>query len=63
MAINVILSNKCQCRLCGDIIESRFKTDLKYCECGSIYIDGGKDCLKRCINLADVIEMSDYYEL
>lgn len=64
MVITVIVSNKCQCRRCGDIIESVFKHNLVYCRCNSIYIDGGTSRLVRgALNLDDILEMSETYEM
>jgi hypothetical protein len=33
--------NKLKCKKCGDVIESKYGHDYKYCKCGSIFIDGG----------------------
>ncbi len=32
---------------CGEIIESTYRHDFKFCKCGSCAVDGGKDYLKR----------------
>jgi len=46
--------NKIKCNKCGDIIESTHRYDFKYCKCGTVAVDGGKDYLKRCfINSSD----------
>jgi len=42
-----ILTNKAKCMRCGDIIESKFRHDFVECSCGSIFVDGGKDYLRR----------------
>jgi tRNA(Ile2) C34 agmatinyltransferase TiaS len=44
----IVLVNKIQCRRCGDIIESMNRHDFKWCKCGSVAVDGGKEYLKRC---------------
>jgi len=36
-----------QCKLCGDIIESTHVYDFKFCKCGAIFVDGGKEYLRR----------------
>lgn len=59
---DVVTLNKCQCKKCGDIIESKHRHDFVWCKCGSIAVDGGKDYLKRCGNLEDMVEMSESYE-
>ena len=42
-----IISNKAQCLVCGYIIESRFRHDFASCKCGNIFVDGGKEYLRR----------------
>lgn len=39
--------NKAQCRVCGDIIESKHRHDFVSCKCDEIFVDGGKDYLRR----------------
>ena len=42
-----IVSNKIQCKHCGDIIESKTVHDYKTCKCGKVSVDGGLYYLKR----------------
>lgn len=42
-----IIRNAIQCNLCGDIIESSYKHDLKKCKCGCCSVDGGLNYLRR----------------
>jgi tRNA(Ile2) C34 agmatinyltransferase TiaS len=59
----VVVVNKAQCKLCGDVIESTHRHDFKWCKCGEIAVDGGKSYIKRAAkNLDNVIELSDTYE-
>ena len=58
----VIISNKGQCRKCGDIIESKSGHDFKWCKCGAVAVDGGKHYLRRVGELSDFIELSETYE-
>ena len=59
----VVVVNKAECRLCGDVIESTNRHDFKWCECGEIAVDGGKSYLKRSAkNLDNVIELSKTYQ-
>lgn len=59
----VVLSNKAQCRKCGDIIESTNVHDFKSCSCGAISVDGGLDYLKRSFkDYDDIIELSETYD-
>ena len=42
-----IISNKIQCKHCGEIIESKNIHDFVWCKCGSCAVDGGKYHLSR----------------
>lgn len=39
--------NKCRCKICGDIIESKSRHDFVECKCGACYTDGGLDYTRR----------------
>lgn len=41
------LVNRCRCKLCNDIIESKHRHDFVNCKCGSIFTDGGLDYIRR----------------
>lgn len=43
----MILRNAIKCKKCGDLIESRYRHDFKFCKCGAVAVDGGKDYLRR----------------
>lgn len=58
-----IVVNKAKCRKCNDIIESKFRHDFLFCSCGSIFVDGGKDYLRRGGELADIEELSETVEV
>ena len=53
-----IIRNAIRCKKCGDIIESKFVHDFKFCGCGSCAVDGGYDYLRRCGNREDQEELS-----
>ena len=54
-----IIKNSIQCKLCGDVIESKHRHDLVKCKCGACAVDGGHDYLRRCCkDKDDVIELS-----
>ena len=42
-----IIKNKIRCKYCGDVIESKYRHDHKRCKCGKVFVDGGKDYLRR----------------
>ncbi|SEB22969.1 DUF7695 domain-containing protein, partial [Bacillus nitratireducens] len=48
--------NAIKCRKCGDIIESKFTHDFKYCSCGSVAIDGGLEYARMQGDLENIIE-------
>lgn len=43
----MIIHNKIKCKKCGDIIESMYRHDFKWCSCGQCAVDGGQDYLSR----------------
>jgi len=57
-----IIKNAIQCKKCGDIIESTYTHDFKYCSCGVCAVDGGHSYLKRVWkeSMDDFIDMSEY---
>ena len=58
----VVITNKAQCRLCEDIIESKSRHDYVRCSCGEIAVDGGTDYRKRSSgNLSNILELSEYH--
>lgn len=42
-----ILKNCIQCKVCGDVIESKSVHDFKTCSCGACSVDGGLEYLRR----------------
>jgi hypothetical protein len=38
------MKNRAKCKLCNDILESKFGHDFVTCSCGSLSIDGGPNC-------------------
>ena len=59
-----VLVNKVRCKKCDDIIESKSGHDLKRCECGAIFIDGGTDYQRYGwgINQGEEAELKDYID-
>ena len=59
----VVVINKAQCKLCGDIIESKSRHDYVRCGCGEIAVDGGTEYRKRSAkDLSNIIELSEGYQ-
>ena len=54
-----IIINKIKCNKCGEIIESASVHDFKFCKCGAVAVDGGRNYLRRCGNRDDWEEHSE----
>lgn len=57
-----IISNKIQCKHCGDIIESKHVHNFVTCGCKMCSVDGGLDYLRRSYRNSpeeDFIELSE----
>lgn len=52
------MTNKAQCRICKDIIESKSIHDWVSCKGGHIFIDGGSE-YQRCGTLQDGVVLED----
>jgi len=57
--IDRIKDNKIKCKKCGDVIESTYRHDFKFCKCGAVAVDGGKDYLRRLGYEEDYEELSE----
>lgn len=55
----MIIRNMIRCKKCGDIIESESIHDFKFCKCGAVAVDGGKDYLRRLGDLDNIEELSE----
>lgn len=58
----IILRNAVQCLKCDDIIESHHVHDFKYCSCGNIAVDGGREYLRRLGNAGNYVDLSEFEE-
>ena len=61
-----IIKDVIQCKLCGEVIESKHVHDFVQCKCGACAVDGGHEYLRRCfrdkdcyIDLSESIEISE----
>ena len=59
-----IVRNAIRCLLCGDVIESEYTWDFKYCKCGACAVDGGHSYLRRCgyPNVIEDLSVVEYDE-
>ena len=55
-----IIRNRIKCKKCGEIIESTSRHDFKFCKCGAVAVDGGKDYLRRVGSKDDYEELIEY---
>lgn len=55
-----LIRNVIQCKHCGDVIESTYTHDFKWCSCGKVFVDGGHEYGRR--GYTDSPE-SDYIEM
>ena len=56
-----IKRNRLQCKLCGDIIESKYTHDYVMCSCKKCAIDGGKEYVRfSAPSPDDVILLTEY---
>lgn len=53
-----IIENKVKCLICNTIIESKTNHDFATCPCGNVFVDGGKEYLRR-----GAVHMDKYQEL
>jgi hypothetical protein len=59
-----LIKNKAQCKLCGDIIESKHRHDFVECKCKKFAVDGGLVYTRRIFDkYEDFIELSEYEEI
>ncbi len=55
-----VIVNKARCRKCSDVIESKHRHDFVSCKCGAIFIDGGREYLRRgAKDLDDIEDLSE----
>lgn len=56
-----IVRNAARCKKCNTFIESKHVHDFVSCDCGSIFVDGGTDYIRRggdFENMEDLTEFS-----
>lgn len=60
--MKIVSKNIIKCNLCGDIVESEHRYDFKWCKCHTVANDGGTEYLKRCGDLENWTDISEYRE-
>lgn len=54
-----IIANRAQCKLCGDVVESKHLSEYVYCSCGSVGVAGGEVSIMRLGHHNHIIELSE----
>ena len=57
-----IVRNRIKCLSCDEVIESFTVHDFKFCSCEKVFVDGGKDYIRRGGDLMGYEELSEYEE-
>lgn len=57
-----LIRNAIKCNHCGDIIESTYTHDFKFCKCGTVAVDGGLSYTRRVFTNSpnDFTDLSEY---
>lgn len=63
MKVKKITANKAKCLKCQTVIESVHRHDFVRCKCGAVFVDGGKDYLRRGGTTNLIEELSEYEEV
>ena len=58
-----MIKNAIKCLKCGDIIESKHQHDFKWCQCGTMFVDGGLTYRRIGGDLSMIEDMSEYIEI
>lgn len=60
-----LIRNAIQCNHCGDIIESKYTHDFKFCKCKSVAVDGGLSYARRVFTNSsnDFTDLSEWEEI
>lgn len=58
-----LVRNSAVCGKCGDHIESKNRHDFKWCKCGNVAVDGGKDYVRRAFETNNFIEDCEWHLL
>lgn len=55
-----IKRNAIKCLNCGDVIESEYRHDFKFCSCKSVFVDGGHSYIRVGGNLGGIEFLTEY---
>ncbi len=59
-----IYKNQVHCLKCDTVIESTHRHDFKFCPCGNIAVDGGREYLRRVgdVRSEKAKDITEYYD-
>ena len=55
-----LIKNAIQCAKCKDVIESVHRHDFKFCKCGAVYVDGGREYIRCGGDFNDIIDLCEW---
>ena len=60
-----LIRNAIKCNHCGDVIESQYTHDFKWCKCETVAVDGGLSYARRCFknSPSDFIDLSEWEDV
>ena len=60
-----LIKNAIKCNNCGDIIESKYTHDFKFCSCRTVSVDGGLSYAKRSFKNSplDFTDLSEWQDV
>ena len=61
--MKVIRRNAIRCLNCGDIIESKYTHDFKWCKCHSCFVDGGHEYIRIGGDENEIEVLSEYEDV
>jgi hypothetical protein len=57
--IERVITNKIKCLRCETVLESVHRHDFRWCKCGKVAVDGGKEYRRRLGQPTDYIDISE----
>ena len=62
MSEKKLVKNAIKCNHCGDVIESKYTHDFKWCSCKTVAVDGGLSYARRNFvnSLDDFTDLSEW---
>lgn len=65
MSDKKLIRNAIKCSHCGDVIESKYTHDFKWCKCKTVAVDGGLSYARRCFknSPSDFTDLSEWEDV